>query len=202
MVSNITELQPFDLADMSGWFARESELINPEPIRHVVQYVAANRTAFVRWPAKAVLLWDGCNRVAPKGKRLYHLYPEEILKLSKERLDPRSNGPAIAAFRHAGGHRPPRFDSNHEWTVHHLYSGRFKFGARKPTHAVREGKHFTQSAGLVAVHPIADAICDEFASFVWLLRWEAFRLFGYDPDQVFLLVPTTASVLRKDINAR
>jgi len=52
-------------------------------------------------------------------------------------------------------------------------------------HATKKVCHFTQSAGLVAVHPIADALADEFPFFTWLLRAEAFVRFKYDPDGVF-----------------
>ena len=52
-------------------------------------------------------------------------------------------------------------------------------------HAVKNGKHFTQAAGLVAVHPIAESLKDEYFHFAWLLRREAFLRFGYDPDAVF-----------------
>ena len=52
-------------------------------------------------------------------------------------------------------------------------------------HAAKAGDHFTQSAGLVAVHPIADALCDEFPFFAWRLRVESFNRHGYDPDRVF-----------------
>jgi hypothetical protein len=38
---------------------------------------------------------------------------------------------------------------------------------------------------LVAIHPLADALADEFPSFSWLLRAHAFNKFGYDPDEVF-----------------
>jgi hypothetical protein len=44
---------------------------------------------------------------------------------------------------------------------------------------------FTHSAGLVAVHPLADALADEVPYFAWLLRSEAFRRFRFDPDGVF-----------------
>jgi hypothetical protein len=54
---------------------------------------------------------------------------------------------------------------------------------------LKECKHFTQSAGLVAVHPIADALCDEYPFFSWLLRAISFQEFGYDPDGVFLPPP-------------
>jgi len=50
---------------------------------------------------------------------------------------------------------------------------------------VKDWKHFTQSAGLVAIHPIAEALKDEYFYFAWMLRHEAFLRFDYDPDTVF-----------------
>lgn len=43
----------------------------------------------------------------------------------------------------------------------------------------------TQSAGLVAIHPIAEALKDEYFYFARLLRHEAFLRFNYDPDVIF-----------------
>jgi len=43
----------------------------------------------------------------------------------------------------------------------------------------------TRSAGLVAVHPIAEPPRDECFRFAWLLGREAFLRFAYDPDTVF-----------------
>lgn len=101
-------------------------------------------------------------------------------------LDTRMNGPAISAFLLAGGERPGRFGSSNAWSIHHLYSGKFPHpGKESALHAIKSGLHFTQSAGLIATHPIADALSDEFPFFSWRLRAEAFNRFGYDPDQVF-----------------
>jgi hypothetical protein len=70
--------------------------------------------------------------------------------------------------------------------VHHLYSGKFSYlGKDHSLQAVKDGNHFTQSAGLIAVHPIADQMCDEFPMFTWYLRAMSFKKFGYDPDGVF-----------------
>ena len=52
-------------------------------------------------------------------------------------------------------------------------------------HAVKDGKHFTQAARLVAIHPIAEALKDEYFYSAWVLRYEAFLRFNYDPDGVF-----------------
>ncbi len=43
----------------------------------------------------------------------------------------------------------------------------------------------TQSAGLAATRPVAEALKDEYVYFAWLLRYEAFLRFGYDPDAAF-----------------
>jgi hypothetical protein len=40
-------------------------------------------------------------------------------------------------------------------------------------------------AGLVAIHPIAEAPEGERSHSAWLLRREAFLRFNYDPDAVF-----------------
>jgi hypothetical protein len=183
-------VEPCDLTNMSRWFVRESLQVEAEPMREVLRQVAGNLNDFIRWPTRAVLLWEGCDRIAPEGEeRRYHRYPELIRKLAKEgrvTLDSRPNGPAIAAFRLSGGVRPERFGSSNAWSIHHVYSGKFPYLDRTATtHAIKECKHFTQSAGLVASHPIADALCDEFPFFAWLLRAESFHRFGYDPDGVF-----------------
>jgi hypothetical protein len=56
-------------------------------------------------------------------------------------------------------------------------------------HATYDGCHCTRSAGLVAVHPIADQLCDEYPFVAWLLPALAFRTFGYDPDGPFSTDP-------------
>ena len=70
--------------------------------------------------------------------------------------------------------------------MHHIYDGKFPRPGRSHTaHAVKDEQLFTHSAGLVAVHPVADALADEVAYFAWLLRREAYDRFQFDPDQVF-----------------
>ena len=152
--------------------------------KKIINEVWEHRTEFIQWPTKARLLWDGRIRVK------YHKYPREIkqeLKSKKIPIDSRSNGPAIMSFLLAGGHRPKRVSNpNQEWHIHHIYDGKFPWPTKKETlHAVEDGKHFTQSAGLVAVHPIAEALADEYFYFAWLLRHESFLRFNYDPDMVF-----------------
>jgi hypothetical protein len=185
-------LEPFDPTNVAKWLVSEAIQIDSEPVRNVLFQVAGNLNEFVKWPARAVLLWEGCDRRRPDNKnQKYHRYPESIRQLSKEQrinLDSRPNGPAIAAFQVAGGERPVRFGSSNSWTIHHVYSGKYPYiDKTHTTHASKECRHFTQSAGLIATHPIADAMCDEFPFFAWLVRAESFRRFGYDPDGVFAL---------------
>lgn len=186
--SNLTSPQRIgaacNLADLDQWFRREAVAVETPQIRDVVLRVHEHLDAFVRWPTQAQLLWEGCDR-----NTKYHTYPPVIAssaKVHRLRLDGRVNGPAIAAYRLAGGERPPRFGSNNAWSVHHLYSGKFPYFDREETlHAAYDGRHCTQSAGLVAIHPVADQMCDEYPFFAWLLRAKSFLNFGYDPDGVF-----------------
>jgi hypothetical protein len=179
-----------DLDQLNQWFLQSLGVIENQKIRGVIEYVCQNIEAFVEWPNEAVLFWEGCDRVAEKGKRQkYHRFPVEVKQLAKQRsitLDSRPNGPAIAAFLFARGIRPNRWGSSNAWSIHHIYSGKFPYVGNTTTlHAKKDPKHFTQSAGLIAVHPVADGLCDEYPSFAWLLRAQAFSRFGYDPDRVF-----------------
>ncbi|MCC7001999.1 MAG: hypothetical protein IT357_07575 [Gemmatimonadaceae bacterium] len=181
---------PCRLDALEGWFASEASGLPDGAERRVLLDVAEALDSFVRFPKRALLLWRGCDRVAvPPAKMRYHQYPDALKRAAKEAqvyLDGRPNGPAIAAFVFAGGDRPSRYGSSNAWSVHHLYSGKFPYpGRSNTTHAAKHGDHFTQSAGLVAVHPVADALVDEFPPFTWLLRAHAYRMFGYDPDAVF-----------------
>jgi hypothetical protein len=149
----------------------------------VVHHVWNRRDAFIRWPARGGCWWPGCVR----GR--FHTYSANQraeLMTAKIRTDPRSNGPAIMSFLLAGGTRPDRDCPGRQWSIHHIYDGKFPAPSRDRTvHAVKEGNLFTDAAGLVAVHPIADALADEVAYFAWLLRREAFKRFKFDPDSVF-----------------
>ena len=152
--------------------------------KRMVESVWENKSQFVKWPKKAILLWNGCVRLK------YHKYPIDLKKEIKVKginIDSRSNGPAIISYLFAGGIRPIR-ESNptQQWHIHHIYDGRFPWPkGKRMLHAVKDGKHFTQSAGLVAIHPIADAIAEEYPLFSWLLKRESFAKFNYDPELIF-----------------
>jgi hypothetical protein len=183
-------LEPVSFEDFPGWFARELKQISSESEAPALMTVADDLGSFIGWPGEALLLWPECDRIPPPGKKQkYFSYPDHIREMARAKtlaLDTRPNGPAIASFLFAGGERPPRFGSSNAWSIHHLYSGKFPYiGRQRTTHAAKDCAHFTQSAGLVAAHPIADAMVDEFPFFTWLLRAHAFARFHYDPDGVF-----------------
>lgn len=180
-------LFPCDFRDLDNWFNQEAKTIvqtEKTEILSVVLCVHKHLDVFVSWPQEAILLWEGRDRSIK-----YHAYPNSISREARRlsiTLDGRVNGPAVAAYLIAGGKRFPRFGSNNFWSVHHIYSGKFFYPGKEETlHAAYDGRHCTQSAGLVAIHPIADQMCDEYPFFAWLLRAGAFEKFGYDPDKVF-----------------
>ena len=176
---------PCDIDDIDGWFEQELAAVTTAAHIDLVRHVVGHLSDFVRWPTSALLLWEGSTR-----RRKYHSYPAAIKAQAKAigfALDGRANGPASAALVLAGGERPQRFGSRNAWSSHHLYSGKYPYPGKGSTlHAAYDERHFTQSAGVVAIHPIADAMCDEYPAFSWLLRAHAFRRFGYDPDHAFV----------------
>ena len=180
---------PLDPKNLLKWFESEIEDLDPK-LKELYLKIFLDVEFLCRFSEKAVLLWTSCDRISPsKGKLKYHSFPEAIKEQAKARgiqLDTRPNGPAIAAFEFAGGERPERHGSNNKWHIHHLYSGKFPYVGKSETlHATKEGLHFTQAAGLVALHPLADALADESPAFSWFLRFKSYEKFGYDPDCVF-----------------
>lgn len=185
--NNIKE--PFDPKNIVSWFKNEVSDFEPH-IQEVIIKIFLNLKFFCNFPEKALLLWADCDRNPPsKGKQKYHSFTNIIKEQAKQkgiRLDTRPNGPAIAAFEFSGGYRPQRHGSTNKWSIHHLYSGKFPYTGKTDTlHAAKECLHFTQAAGLVALHPLADALADESAAFTWFLRFKAHEKFGYNPDQAF-----------------
>jgi len=151
--------------------------------QNIVKIVRENHLAFMSWPKRSLLLLPGVTREAK-----YHRYPAEVKQqLIKAGITPdsRNNGPAICSFLLADGIRPVR-ETGKRWNIHHLYDGKFPYnGNRTTTHAVKDGRFFTEAAGLVALHPLAEALADEFTDFAWWLRREAYDRFRFDPDGVF-----------------
>ena len=140
---------------------------------------------FFEWPKVGELLWPGCTREFADQQ---HNYPPDLAaSLSRFgfQLDTRSNGPAIMAFLAAGGKRPTW--GSEGWPIHHIYDGTEPVPEHPVAvpHAVRDGRYFTHSSGLVAAHPVAHHLAHQSPLLNWLLRREAFLRFGFDPMGVF-----------------
>ena len=159
-------------------------------LNRIANEIWSDKDRFIRWPNPSLLFWTGLIR-HPDGRKKdcykFSTKHKVLLKRANLEEDARNNGPAILSFRLAGGDRPKRSDfPRHHWSIHHIYDGRFPARLGAPVlHATRNGDHFTQSAGLVALHPVADGFVGDCAYFAWLLRYESFERFNYDPDKVF-----------------
>jgi hypothetical protein len=141
-----------------------------------------------RWPKESEILQRGWTRHPDGDRSDCYLYDAELIqRLRRKKLEPdgRNNGPAILAFRMAGGQRPKSGGGG--WPIHHIYDGQALIPKtrRKILHAVQDEEHFTHSGGLVALHPAAHLVAHQSELLGWLLRWEAFRRFKYDPDKIF-----------------
>lgn len=181
---------PLKETNVEEWFKKEIDDLEPECLKEIVLKIFLNYESLASFSKTPLLLLKGCDRKPEVGKKMkYHSFPKEVKDLAKVKriyLDSRPNGPAIAAFELAGGLRPLRYGSSNKWHIHHLYSGKFPYiGKTETIHAAKNGLHFTQSAGLIAVHPILDALCDESPAFTWFLRYLSWKKFGYDPDGIF-----------------
>ena len=162
--------------------------VDPHILR-IAEDVWRQKDQYVCWPKHELLFSPVAIRKT--GFCTYSREQLAQLKAAGFVADRRSNGPAVMAYLIAKGKRPMRASSNRGWHIHHIYDGKFVApGKQKTLHAVKDGDHFTQAAGLVAVHPIADALADEVGYFAWLLRREAYKRFGYDPDQVLAGSPS------------
>jgi hypothetical protein len=149
---------------------------------------------YIRWPVRSGLLWPGLTRHPDGDNRDCYAYAEALLNEIKAAGLPfrnKNNDPAIYAYLLAGGDRPMRpFPDKWGWAIHHIYDGRHPAPAsitdRAVPRAVSDGNLFTHSGGLVAIHPLADYVATNEPLLAWLLRWEAFRRFGFDPMGIFV----------------
>jgi hypothetical protein len=152
------------------------------------------RETYIRWPSFSRLLWPGLTRHKDGKSKTCYKYPQHLkqeIECAGYNVDSRNNGPAIHAFQLSGGDRSLRpYPENWGWTIHHIYDKTHQaprmVSARKVPHAISDGSLFTHSAGLVALHPLADYIAMREPLLAWLLRWEAYRRFeGFDPMNIF-----------------
>ncbi|PRY31103.1 hypothetical protein CLV58_12366 [Spirosoma oryzae] len=160
-----------------------------EEYMFVIRHVTRNWDKFVKWPSVQNLYFPAIHRMKATESYPSTIYDEHLTKMQERNIKSRkwTNDPAAIAYQLSSDVYPKRQKkASIHWHVRHIYDGQFPWTSNKVTlHAVKSGDHFTHSAGLVAIHPIADALADEFGYFAWLLRAEAYERFGYDPDNIF-----------------
>jgi hypothetical protein len=150
-----------------------------------------NQHAYFKWPKKSFVLSSEWTRKRdPHRDNLYPYSQEMVGQCEKAGVpaDGRSNGPAIVTYLLAGGARPMREDPpTWGWSIHHIYDGKFPAPHQRGgvLNAVNVAGEFTNSCGLVAAHPVADFVAANSRLLAWLLRWEAYRRFKYDPNKIF-----------------
>jgi hypothetical protein len=125
-----------------------------------------------RLSERALLLWDGCLRHSEKYR-----WPSGFKDKWKSSgyhglVNARRNGPPRTAFTIAGG----EYVSG--WELDHVYDRLVLRASSLP-----EGRHFTQSAGLICMTP--DLHQKRDAYLLWVLRGLAFLRFRYDPLGTF-----------------
>lgn len=126
------------------------------------------------FPKRAVLLWAECQRQGapynfPVGLQAKWKRQGREVGILDKRMN---NGPPNSAFRLAGGKKP------NGWQLDHIYD-------EEPMWSARDERHFTQSAGLVAMPAHAHRRRHSDAELSWLVRGIAFLKFQYDPLGVF-----------------
>jgi hypothetical protein len=98
------------------------------------------------------------------------------------------NHPALVAFRFAGGSIPQRTPQGESWELRHLYDGQHPFEGHPTLNStatsIAAGDHYTQTACLVAVHPLVHHLWNTRPAVAQVLRARAYAKFGYDPDGV------------------
>jgi hypothetical protein len=152
------------------------------------------RNTYIRWPKVSRLLMPGVIRHSDGSNPNCYAYSQELIEEIRGAgllFRNYNNDPAIHSFLLAGGDRPRRlYPSTWAWTIHHIYDGKHPAPTNVTTQAVPwavcKGDLFTHSAGLVAVHPLADYVATNEPLLAWLLRWEASKRFpGFDPMGIF-----------------
>lgn len=178
---------PIELNNLDQWYLNECEHIQELFFAKILKEVGLNLNTYIHFPKTAILLWEGCIRCKSNEKHNFPIELKQKLRTKKIPVDSRGNEPAVNAYLYAERKRPNKLGNpKHGWSTHHLYNNKFPYPKQDSTiHAVKDSKHFNQNAGLVAVHPIADAIFEEFDIFAWYVRAQAYLKFGYDPDKVF-----------------
>ena len=197
---------PFDPNDPNAWINHITE--TPPFIRSLCKSLY-HESPLVRWPQRALLCqWgmtsqdrigvidendpDWTLRNMPAPERMLPPGDAQYDALVRQE-DPEALAPgarigwpfAAAAFKYTGGNVPQAEAGADAWRLLHLYAGAPAFDNGVEFDAMPNPKHYTQSAGLVAVHPVVHLLMAQHPCIVHTLRARAFTKFNYDPANYF-----------------
>ena len=136
-------------------------------------------------PAWTVEIMPPQGRMLPAGDEHY-----KALVLQE---DPEAAAPwayAAAAFKYAGGNVPQAPPGADAWRLIHVYPNLNRITPGNRDEVALAAAHFTQSANLVAVHPVVCHLIADYPCILRTIEARAFTAFGdhdsYDPLQQFV----------------
>ncbi len=136
---------------------RESHPIDPGPQREGeddIDYDERIRQALLE---QSVLDF----RFSPNDPRLKALLKEYGARVTGHLASPCRHAHELThelTFKYAGGSIPKTVEGV-SWSLHHIYDTQLRLERLETqTDAPNDGRHFTQSAGLVAVHPVIESL--------------------------------------------
>ena len=196
---------PFDPNDPNPWLDHISE--NPPFIRSLCKSLY-HESFLVRLPLRAWLCDWGMTsqgRVGPMipelpdadeaGKMLDNWPQAPTVAAGDAKYaalvrqeDPESRqawAHAVAAFKYAEGVVPQAAPGADAWQLRHVYEPLTRWGAGGEVEANRAAKHYTQSAGWVALHPLIHHLMAEHPCILKTLQARVFSTFKYDPEELF-----------------
>jgi len=159
-------------SDADGFREAKAGILAAEQDSHLKRLLLNRFNDRCRFPNRAILLWDKCIRESRK-----YTWPDGFKDRFRRNghrglVNAMRNGPPRTAFTVAGG------EYRSGWELDHIYD--------RPIlrrYALPEGRHFTQSAGLVCM--TRDFHLNRDTHDLWLLRGISYLLFGYDPLGAF-----------------
>ena len=185
---------PFNRDNPNAWLDHITENLPPF-IRSVCKSVY-HESLLVRLPEQPLLCafeMTSRGHVDTKSAKDFIM-----LNLDQERVaqyralvrqeDPEERLPSahvFAAFSYTRGHVPQVSVADDGWRVMHLYAGAPAFDNGVAFDAMADPKHYTQSACLVAVHPVVQHLMAQYPCIVYALRARSFTQFQYDPANYF-----------------
>ena len=192
-INEITENEPLFIRSLCRYLFFENGLVR-QPVRKMVCYwgmTSEGRAQCGSDVPEVFLDWflshspdDGESHLPPDDVE----YQELVRQEDPEALNPDAGNFwafAVAAFKYGGGNIPQTAAGAEKWELIHLYEILTRLSPDNRDDTPGAVNHFTQSAALVAVHPVVYHLKREHPCIVTTLQARAFTKFRYDPKRCF-----------------